>query len=122
MLAGGGVGGFFGSAEFRLFPRTFMTNSGIPIHPTLSKRAAEAEAEGGAVLFLCRVDGEALGAIALEERIKEGAVEAISTLRRNGMAVHLISGESLAQTRAVGKACGLAESEIPCRSHVRRQS
>jgi cation-transporting ATPase V len=112
MLAGGGVGGFFGETEFKLFPRNFVTNSGISVHPTLALRAAEAEAEGAAVMFLCRGSSDALGAIALEERIKEGAAEALASLRKDGTCVHLISGESLAQTRTVGKACGLREPEI----------
>ncbi len=112
MLAGGGVGGFFGQNEFRLYPRQFVLGSGIPVHPTLAARAAIAESEGAAVMFLCPASGAALGAIALEERVKEGAAEAIATLRRKGTAVHLISGESLAQTRTVGKACGLSEAEI----------
>ena len=112
MLPGGGVGGFFGSTEFRLFPRNYVVGSGIEVHPSLAARAAEAEDEGAAVMFLCRASGDALGAIALEERIKEGASEAVALLRKDGASVHLISGESLAQTRTVGRACGLNETEI----------
>ncbi|MEI6232154.1 MAG: cation-translocating P-type ATPase [Planctomycetota bacterium] len=112
MLAGGGVGGFFGETEFRLFPRSIVTGSGVSVHPSLAARAAEAESEGAAVMFLCRTNGDAIGAIALEERIKEGAAEAVAILRAEGTSVHLISGESLAQTRTVGKACGLREPEI----------
>ncbi|HLX65036.1 MAG TPA: cation-translocating P-type ATPase [Planctomycetota bacterium] len=111
LLAGGGVGGRLGATEFRLYPRNYVLNSGIAVHPSLAARAAEAETAGSAVLYLCR-ENDALGAIALEERIKDGAVDAIAMLREKGFAVHLISGESLAQTRTVGKACGLYETEI----------
>lgn len=116
MLAGGGVGGHFGEHAFRLCPRSFVSGGSVSVEPALEKRAAALEESGASVLFLCRSNGTgadvALGAVAIEERIKEGAASAILSLRKLGVAVHLLSGESLAQARMVGRACGLHEHEI----------
>ena len=112
LLAGGGVGGHFGAHEFWLCPRAHLAGGRNPIEAQLDAHAIVAEREGFAVMFLCRSSGEALGAVALEERVKQSAPEAIEALRKLGLAVHLLSGEALAQARLIGKKCGMSESEI----------
>jgi Cu+-exporting ATPase len=53
------------------------------------------------------VDGAAAGAIDAADALKDGAAEAVAELRRHGIEVHLLSGDSAATAGAVASAVGI---------------
>ena len=53
------------------------------------------------------VNGVAAGALDITDEVKPGAREAVDELRRNGVEVHLLSGDSKAAAQAVAAAVGI---------------
>jgi Cu+-exporting ATPase len=70
---------------------------------------AEALAAAGRTVALVAVEGRAAGAIAVADRVKPGAAEAVAALRRAGLRVVMISGDRAAAAKAVGAALGVDE-------------
>ena len=71
--------------------------------------AAEALAAAGRTVALIAVGGRAAGAVAVADRVKPGAAEAVAALRRAGLRVVMISGDRVAAAEAVGAALGVDE-------------
>jgi Cu+-exporting ATPase len=71
--------------------------------------SAEALAAAGRTVALVAVEGRAAGAIAVADRVKPGAAEAVAALRRAGLRVVMISGDRAAAAKAVGAALGVDE-------------
>ncbi len=77
--------------------------------------AAETEhARGRSVVAVAR-GGEILGLIAIADRLKAGAAEAVATLRAQGIHPVIVSGDAAPAARAVARAVGIDEvrAEVP---------
>jgi len=70
---------------------------------------AEALAAAGRTVALVAVEGRAAGAIAVADRVKPGAAEAVAALQRAGLRVVVISGDRVEAAEAVGVALGVDE-------------
>jgi P-type Cu+ transporter len=70
---------------------------------------AEALRRDGNIVMLAAVDGEAAGLLLIEDPIKENAREALAELRRAGIDVVMLSGDSRTTAEAVARRLGIAE-------------
>jgi Cu+-exporting ATPase len=68
--------------------------------------AAPGEAAARTTVFVA-ADGVALGAIDIDDPIKPGAWDAVRALHDAGLAVHLLSGDTLAAAQAVAASIGI---------------
>jgi Cu2+-exporting ATPase len=74
----------------------------------LDRSVVEWEERGAAVLYLVRGD-EVVGAMALEDEVRPEAREAVADMRRMGVDVAMITGDSRQVAAAVGRDLGISE-------------
>ena len=72
---------------------------------------AEELRRGGQTVILIAVDGQAAGLIGIADSIKASAAQALSELKREGLRVVMLTGDSRATAEAVAKTLGIAEFE-----------
>ncbi|MDP2314616.1 MAG: heavy metal translocating P-type ATPase [Pseudomonadota bacterium] len=85
--------------------RRLMIERGIDLAP-LAARAAAAETEGATVMWVAEGD-RLLGALALADRIRDGAAAAIARLRAAGVEPVLLTGDNRATAEVVARALGI---------------
>ncbi|MEO1689171.1 MAG: HAD-IC family P-type ATPase, partial [Pseudomonadota bacterium] len=76
--------------------------------PALVDWAAAQEAQGRTAVFLA-ADGAPLGALALEDPVREGAAEALAALRAEGLRLIMATGDARATAEATAARLGLTE-------------
>ncbi|WP_373354162.1 heavy metal translocating P-type ATPase [Pseudoroseicyclus sp. CXY001] len=74
----------------------------------LTETAARLQAEGKTAIYIA-ADGRALGLIAVADRVKEGAAEALAALRAEGLRLVMATGDARATAEAVAKRLGIDE-------------
>ena len=111
-LPGRGLKGSVGKKGYLLGSRMLITERGYKLRGELGKRVEAAEAAGSTLIFLAEEGGNLLGAIAMSDRIKETARNAIAELHELGLNTHLLSGDNPAAANAVGRYCGLKHDQI----------
>ena len=87
--------------------RALMKNNNVPVQQ-LENEIEKLESEGKTVLIMA-VEGEAAGAIAVSDTVKEHSKEAISTLQKMGLKVIMLSGDTRRTAEAVAKQLGIDE-------------
>jgi Cu+-exporting ATPase len=88
--------------------RQFLEQNGADIR-RFEERAGRWRDEAKTVVFLA-VDGKAVGIAAVEDPIKESTPEAIAGLRRDGIRVVMLTGDSERTARAVARRLGIDEA------------
>jgi Cu+-exporting ATPase len=112
-LPGRGLKGTLGKKSYLLGSRTLIEERGFKLDGKFAKRVDAAERYGATLIFLAEESGNRLlGAIALADRIKSSAAQAIAELTAQGITPHLLSGDNLAAALSVGKHCGLKDEQI----------
>jgi Cu+-exporting ATPase len=76
----------------------------------MTERADALRTAGQTVIFVA-IDGRRAGLLAVADPIKEGAREAIEALRRDGVKVVMLTGDSRATANAVARAAGIEQVE-----------
>ena len=87
--------------------RALMRNNGISIEH-LEREAEKLEAEGKTVLIVAS-EGKAIGAVAVSDTAKEHSKEAVETLRKMGLNVIMLSGDTKTTAEAIAKQLGINE-------------
>ncbi len=102
---GMGISGSVGDLLVFAGNRRMMEANGAMVEPSLEAEAAVAEANGRTVVFF-GWDGAVAGFFAMGDRIRAEAHSVIGWLRRRGISVSLVSGDSGATTARVASALG----------------
>jgi len=76
----------------------------------LLNRADELRAEGQTVMFVAR-DGRLIGLVGVADPIKESAAEALEQLRREGLTIVMLTGDSRRTAEAVAAKLGITHVE-----------
>jgi Cu+-exporting ATPase len=87
--------------------RALMRNNGISIEH-LEREAEKLETEGKTVLIVAS-EGKAIGAVAVSDTAKEHSKEAVETLRKMGLNVIMLSGDTKTTAEAIAKQLGINE-------------
>jgi len=113
-VPGGGVRARVGHQEVRLGTAAFLSGDGIevPADGAYAAAASRVAKEGGTALWVT-VDRTVRGVIGLSDTLKPNAKEAVDRLRAFGLHVALVSGDSAAAARAVGRAVGIDDVRAP---------
>ena len=72
----------------------------------LGESGAEMARSGKTVSYVA-IDGEAVGVIAVSDTVKEGASEAVAALKRRGIEVVMLTGDSRQTAEAVARSLGI---------------
>jgi Cu+-exporting ATPase len=106
-LAGRGVEGTVEGRPAALGSRRLATERGLAAGP-LAERAAALEARGMTVSWLLGPD-RALGLVAFADRVKEGAADAVATLKAAGVRTVLLTGDNRGAAAAAAERLGIDE-------------
>ena len=103
--AGRGAKASVDGYDVRVGSARFLTESGIDVSAISGD--ADAWAEHGVSVVFIAIDGEAAGALGVSDPIKAGAADVVRRLHDLGMRVVLLSGDTPATARAIGRTAGI---------------
>ena len=86
--------------------RMLFTDLGIEIVPKLLEKASSYE-EQGKTAMLIALDGRACAVLAISDRLKESAQQAVSDLQRMNLSVVMITGDNAKSAAAVANQLGI---------------
>jgi Cu2+-exporting ATPase len=107
-MTGRGVQATVGGAEVAVGGPAMLRERSIEEPEELRRRTDPWRSRGASVLTVVR-DGEALGAIALEDEVRAESLEAIRDLHDEGVRVVMITGDARDVAEAVGRELGVDE-------------
>ena len=99
-LTGRGIRGTIDSTLYYAGNRRLLTEQGISVSPQLEEEAERLTAEAQTVIWLAD-EHEALAIAAIADRIKPTSRPAIDALQRQGIEVHLLTGDNESTARAI---------------------
>ena len=105
-LTGRGIRGTVGTTLYYAGNRRLLTEQGISVSPQLEEEAERLTAEAQTVIWLADED-EALAIAAIADRIKPTSRPAIAALQRQGIEVHLLTGDNESTARAIAAQAGI---------------
>ncbi len=107
-----GVAGTVAGRAVALGSAAFLDELGI--NPGALRLRAEALRGSGGTVLLVALDGRPAGLFVLRDPVKPGAAEAVRALRAQGIAVVMVTGDSLATAREVAEQVGIeaVEAEV----------
>ena len=89
--------------------RRLMEREAIPVE-ALDQQIETWAADGKSVIYVAR-DGQLLGAIALADTIKDGAVETVARLQQHGLRTIMITGDRKISADVIAMQLGLSQVE-----------
>lgn len=105
-VVGGGVSGVVDDKEVVIGSEKFVTSKGFSVEP-LASQARQCEKRRQTVSFV-GIDGELAGLVGVADPIKKGAREAIEALRREGLEIVMLTGDSHEVAQIFAKELGLS--------------
>jgi P-type Cu+ transporter len=106
---GRGVSGQVDGQKILIGNERLLAENGISA-TALMQKAGELR-RGGQTVILVAVDGHAAGLIGIADSIKASAAQALSELKREGLRLVMLTGDSHATAEAVAKTLGIKEFE-----------
>lgn len=103
-----GLSGRIGGETIAIGSARYLEGQGVVLTP-LALAVAELQAQGRSLLYLAR-GGQPLGLIGVADPLREGSVEAIATLKAQGFATALVSGDQTAAVAVVARQTGIEET------------
>jgi Cu+-exporting ATPase len=103
-VTGKGVSGTVDGRKVALGNAAMVLSLGVDPAP-LSAQAENRRSEGEGVMFLA-IDGRLAGLLAVADPVREGAVEAVSALRRDGLRLVMLTGDNRRTAEAVARRIG----------------
>ncbi len=107
-LTGRGVQAVVDGAEVSVGGPALLRENGVPEPAELEADVQAWKERGAAVLHVVR-DGQVLGAVALEDEVREESRQAVDALHRRGVKVAMITGDAHQVAEAVAKELGIDE-------------
>jgi len=104
---GKGVAGTVAGRKVLLGNKALLADSGID-SGSLESKADSHRAKGEGVMFVA-IDGKLAGLIVVADPIKDGAAEAIASLRKAGVHVVMLTGDNRRTAEAVARQIGIDE-------------
>jgi Cu+-exporting ATPase len=111
-ITGRGVVGQVAGRSVALGNRRFLNDLGIAAGP-LEARAEALHRDGQTVVFIA-LDGKVSGILGVSDPIRESALEAIRTLKAEGLRIHMLTGDERRSAEAVARRLGIdvVEAEV----------
>src|SRR5690348_1067278 len=110
-IAGGGIQATVSGRDVLIGTPRLLAERGVALSDDERERTAALQAQGKTAMLVA-VDGRAAGLIAVADRIRPSAREAIDALRALGIQVAIQTGDNRPTADAVGKQLGIAPDHI----------
>ncbi|GAA1582929.1 heavy metal translocating P-type ATPase [Kribbella karoonensis] len=107
-LTGRGVQAVVDGSEIAVGGPAYLRENGLGEPDALAASVTEWKERGAAVLHVVR-DGQVLGAIALEDEVREESRQAVAALHQRGVKVAMITGDAHQVADAVARELGIDE-------------
>jgi Cu+-exporting ATPase len=107
---GRGVQGRIEGRTVLLGNASLLHDHGIEPGEDVVGRAEDLRSDGATVMFLA-VDGRVRALLAVADRIRDGAAEAVRALHAEGLTLRMLTGDNATTARAVARALGIDEVE-----------
>lgn len=107
---GGGVEGTVEGFRMRAGRFDFMTKAGVAGLDELNSQAQRLQNQGHTLIWVTS-EGRIIGILAVSDRIKTTAPEAIRVLRDAGLAIHMVTGDAETTARRVASELGIESVE-----------
>ncbi len=104
-MQGEGVQGVIGSSLYKVGNRRFMENSGINVQSIYEKYNEYADM-GYTPVYVSK-DNEIIGIIAIADRIKDGSIEAVKSIKKLGIKVIMLTGDNERSAKAMATIAGV---------------
>jgi Cu+-exporting ATPase len=103
---GRGIRARLGSATVRVGNASMLEDSAIPVTPALAAEASRLASEGKTAIFAAENE-TVLGVIGIEDPIRPTSPDAIARLRRLGLDVVMLTGDSRRTAEAIARRAGI---------------
>jgi len=122
--AGLGVSGLVEGHRVLLGSAALMQSSGIDAAWLVARAGARREAAGNAAETVVgvAVDGRLAGLLAVADPVRDSARDALDALRREGLHVVMLTGDSRAAAEATAKRLGIADVRAEVRPDAKRDA
>jgi P-type Cu2+ transporter len=110
-IAGGGIQATVSGREVLIGTPRLLADRGVALTSDERERTAALQAQGKTVMLVA-IEGRAAGLIAVADRIRPSAREAIDALRALGIQVAMQTGDNRPTADAVGKQLGIAPDHV----------
>jgi P-type Cu2+ transporter len=107
-IPGRGVAATIDGATVSVGGPTMLQEMGLVVPEPVRRAAGEWSARGAAALYVAR-NGEVIGALALEDDVRDESSEAVRDLQHDGLRVVMITGDAQPVADAVGEELGIDE-------------
>ena len=91
--------------------RAWLAQAGISIHPEVQP-PSEHFAGGGKTVVYVAVNGKNVGAIAIGDRLREGAKSTVNQLQKMGLQVMLLTGDRPEAARTIAESLGILSENV----------
>ncbi|MCW3464190.1 heavy metal translocating P-type ATPase [Chitinophaga nivalis] len=105
-ITGKGIEGTYANSSYLVGNKQLMTQTGIVITEYFAARAAQWQEEAKTVIYFAGGQ-QLLAIVAIADQIKETSKEAIAALQRDGIAVHMLTGDNTHTAAAVAAMTGI---------------
>lgn len=105
-IPGRGVRGTVGEETYFAGNETFLKENGVLLPDSLSSAAAGLASQAKTAIWFSD-SKEAIAVLGVADRIKPTSVEAVSKLRKMGIEVHMLTGDSKGSAEYVARVCGI---------------
>ena len=105
-IPGSGIQANYGGGLYLAGNTRWLTSRGVGIPAEPAAWAVEREAEAATVVFFSR-NRTVLAGIALRDKVRPAAAEAIASLQRSGITVHMVTGDNASAAAAVAAQTGI---------------
>jgi Cu+-exporting ATPase len=105
---GGGVSATVGGRRVHIGKPDFLTSKNVVLPRQLQAHAEELQSNGRTVVFVA-ADGESLGLVAISDPVKASTPQMLGELRRMGVRVLMLTGDSERTASAVQRELGIDE-------------
>lgn len=105
-IPGRGVRGTVGEETYFAGNETFLEENGVLLPDSLSSAATGLASQAKTAIWFSD-SKEAIAVLGVADRIKPTSVEAVSKLRKMGIEVHMLTGDSKGSAEYVARVCGI---------------
>lgn len=107
-IPGRGVECMYGGDRFMAGNRKMMEDAGTEMSDNIAEKGGKWENEGASTIWFAG-KGEVLGVIAVSDPVKKSSVEAVSSLRKMGISVLMLTGDNEASAKKTASETGIEE-------------
>jgi Cu+-exporting ATPase len=105
-VAGHGLRASYGDHTILIGNRKLMGESGIAVTASTDQQLTRLEGEGKTAIMVS-IDGKTSGIVAMADTVKKSAKEAVSSLKRRGIEVAMLTGDNERTARAIATEVGI---------------